>query len=421
MNDTTDLPGAPGGPGSPGGPGTPGAAPSPGPRVGRDELRDVGRLRRPHDRQVAGVAAGLARHLDVDPLVLRIAFVVLAFFGGAGLVLYGALWLLLPEDGADRAPLHLDERSRGLAVVGAGVLAALLLLGDSWNLYWFPWPLALLALAVWFFFFRDGAGNAPVPPAPPTYAGSTSVDPVDPAGRAEAAPVAPPGSYAATYVRTPLPPRPPLTRPRDPRRRGPRLFWFTCALVVLALGVLGTVDLAGAPVTDSAYPALALGIVAVLLVVGAFWGRAGGLVALGLLASAVMAGSLATEEFRGEHLAVVPDTAAQVQADYEMGAGELVLDLREVADLDALDGRRVHVSGGVGRIEVLLPEELGAVVRADVGGPGRVTLFDSVDRGGVATGAEASVRDDGDLPVLDLDLELGVGEVLVTTPGGDDR
>ncbi len=54
------------------------------------------------DRKVAGVAGGLARHLDIDPLILRVAFVVLVFFGGAGLILYGAGWLLVPEDGAER-------------------------------------------------------------------------------------------------------------------------------------------------------------------------------------------------------------------------------------------------------------------------------------------------------------------------------
>ena len=66
--------------------------------------------------------------------------------------------------------------------------------------------------------------------------------------------------------------------PRDPRKRGPLLFWFTLALIALAEGTLGILDLAGAPIIDSAYPALALGITAVMLLVGAFYGRAGGLI-----------------------------------------------------------------------------------------------------------------------------------------------
>ena len=80
-------------------------------------------------------------------------------------------------------------------------------------------------------------------------------------------------------------------RPRNPRKRGPILFWFTLALIALAEGVLGVVDLAGADVADSAYPALALGITAVMLLVGAFWGRAGGLILLGLVAAIATAGA----------------------------------------------------------------------------------------------------------------------------------
>ena len=84
---TTTPPEAP-----PAGPGPGG--PDEGPRVTRDEVRDLGRLRRSRtDRKVAGVAGGLARHLDIDPVILRVAFVVLVFFGGAGLILYAA-WVL---------------------------------------------------------------------------------------------------------------------------------------------------------------------------------------------------------------------------------------------------------------------------------------------------------------------------------------
>src|SRR5262245_60849333 len=134
---------------------TPPEAPPPpqdsGPRVTRDEVRDLGRLRRSTtDRKVAGVAGGLGRHLDVDPLILRVAFVVLVFFGGAGLILYGACWLLVPEDGAERAPFNLDERTRTVALIIVGAIAALALIGDSWGAFWFPWPVAIVALvALW--------------------------------------------------------------------------------------------------------------------------------------------------------------------------------------------------------------------------------------------------------------------------------
>src|SRR3954466_4728306 len=60
------------------------------------------------DRVVAGVAGGLGQYFSIDPVVVRLAFIVGSFFGGAGLSAYGAAWLLVPKDdgtgrGADAA------------------------------------------------------------------------------------------------------------------------------------------------------------------------------------------------------------------------------------------------------------------------------------------------------------------------------
>lgn len=55
------------------------------------------------DRMLAGVAAGVARYLDVDATIVRIAFAVLAVFGGVGVPLYLIGWLLMPEDGAGQS------------------------------------------------------------------------------------------------------------------------------------------------------------------------------------------------------------------------------------------------------------------------------------------------------------------------------
>lgn len=49
-------------------------------------------------RMIAGVAAGVARGLGIDPLIVRIAFVVLALAGGAGVPMYLAGWLLIPDE-----------------------------------------------------------------------------------------------------------------------------------------------------------------------------------------------------------------------------------------------------------------------------------------------------------------------------------
>jgi phage shock protein PspC (stress-responsive transcriptional regulator) len=56
-------------------------------------------LQRPSGgRMAAGVAAGVARSLGVDPVIVRVAFVFLALAGGAGLPLYLAGWLLIPDE-----------------------------------------------------------------------------------------------------------------------------------------------------------------------------------------------------------------------------------------------------------------------------------------------------------------------------------
>jgi phage shock protein PspC (stress-responsive transcriptional regulator) len=61
-------------------------------------------LSRPvNDRMVAGVAAGLARYLGADVTIIRILLVVLAFVGGAGVPIYLACWLLIPEEGSDQS------------------------------------------------------------------------------------------------------------------------------------------------------------------------------------------------------------------------------------------------------------------------------------------------------------------------------
>jgi len=61
-------------------------------------------LRRPvQGSVVAGVAAGLARYLGVDVVIIRLAFVVLAIAGGAGIPLYLAGLLLIPEEGSGQS------------------------------------------------------------------------------------------------------------------------------------------------------------------------------------------------------------------------------------------------------------------------------------------------------------------------------
>jgi phage shock protein C len=50
------------------------------------------------NRQVAGVCGGLAEYFNLDATLIRILFVVLAVLGGSGLVLYLAMWIIVPKE-----------------------------------------------------------------------------------------------------------------------------------------------------------------------------------------------------------------------------------------------------------------------------------------------------------------------------------
>ncbi len=65
---------------------------------------------------LGGVAAGLADYFDVDPTVVRIGFVALAFLGGLAVPLYLAGWALIPDEETDVSlaeELLARERTRG--------------------------------------------------------------------------------------------------------------------------------------------------------------------------------------------------------------------------------------------------------------------------------------------------------------------
>lgn len=366
-----------------------------GPRVSREEMKDLGRLRRSvTDRHIGGVAGGLARHLDIDPLILRVTFVVAIFFGGAGLLAYIGAWALVPEEGTDDEPLGLDQRSRTVALAGVGVLALLCAVGDWAGAFWFPWPLAIVGALVLWFLHRQQRDATPEPYATPTRSPApTSYDLGQPSY------AVPPADYARAR------------RPRNPRKRGPLLFFFTLALVALGVGVLGVADLAGADFADSSYPALALGIITVMLLLGAFWGRAGGLIALGLVAALATAGASLDNQFPEDAATYTPTSAEQVAEDYDIGGGELFLDLSGVEDVDALDGRDISIDGVGGRLEVVVPDGVDVTVRTDVvAGDSRV--FDQ-RRDGFDVNLDG-FRDGGDgAPDMTITIDLVAGDVIV--------
>src|SRR3954449_10413599 len=71
------------------------------------------------DRVLGGVAGGLGRYFDIDPIIFRLGFVVLTLAGGAGFIAYVAAWLLVP---ADTAPGEPPNRNQLLTYAGAAIL-----------------------------------------------------------------------------------------------------------------------------------------------------------------------------------------------------------------------------------------------------------------------------------------------------------
>jgi phage shock protein PspC (stress-responsive transcriptional regulator) len=387
--------------------------PDSGPRVGWDEIRDLARIRRSRsNRRIAGVAGGLARHLDIDPVILRVAFVVLSFFGGVGLLLYVALWLLLPEDGRDWAKIKLDRRSRTVALLIVGVLALALLFSSGWwghggGFFFLAIVVGAIALATQLP-RRDRGRPGPAPGEPHPYAtGDTAVtgDAVtgDPATGDPALTPPPPTTYAV----------PEQPRPVNPRKRGPILFWFALAVSCVALGTLGVFDLAGADVAPAAYPATVLAVCAAFLLLGSFFGRAGGLILIGLLAAFLTVGTTIADHWNPHRSTIRPVSASAVHDAYSIDVGDLVLDLTQVHDLGALDGRTIHVDGNVGHLDIRVPAGMTVVSNAEVTGVGAIHAFGS-DDGGPSTSVTSTHEAGARAPRLTIDSQLHVGAIDVS-------
>src|SRR5215213_9309877 len=52
-------------------------------------------------KMIAGVCGGLGEYFDVDPVLIRLLFVVTAFISGVGILAYLVLWIVVPFDGDD--------------------------------------------------------------------------------------------------------------------------------------------------------------------------------------------------------------------------------------------------------------------------------------------------------------------------------
>jgi phage shock protein PspC (stress-responsive transcriptional regulator) len=401
MNETVNAPGT-------------GPHPGPDPQPPPPPHQDLDRLRRStSNRYVAGVAGGLGRHFNIDPTILRVLLVVLTFFGGAGLVIYGVCWLFVPEDNADHAPIRVGAEPRKILLLAAAGVAFLLAVGDAFNGFDAGWPIVGIAVVIAIVLMardRRHRGDAPSnvgPAAASPYPATSAPTTVEPGQ------VLDPGAQPPAWQ--PPVARPPLVPPR-PKRTGIVWFWPTLALIAVGLGVLGIYD-SNHHVADGAYPALALGITAVMLLVGSAVGRPGGLILLGFFTSVALAGSVVVGGSFGADAKEIhesPTTAAQVRPDYTTTVGEIRLDLTGVTDPEALAGRELDLHLRTGYIEVIVPRGLNVRVDADLDVAGGIRVPGN-DGGGFNHSVQTyltAVPASSSAP-LELDLDAKFGQITV--------
>ena len=105
------------------------------------------------DRVVAGVCSGLGRYLGIDPVLLRVAFIILSLANGLGLIAYVVAWVAIPEERPDEpaSPVAEPRRETGRLVLGGSlVVLGLVLLLDRLapDLDELFWPVAVIAVGV---------------------------------------------------------------------------------------------------------------------------------------------------------------------------------------------------------------------------------------------------------------------------------
>ncbi|MDE0233280.1 MAG: LiaF-related protein [bacterium] len=378
------------------------------------------RLHRPQEgRWIAGVAAGLALQLGVAAGVIRAAFALLCFVGGLGVLLYVAGWLLIPGEGETESIVHswvgAGQARRWVGVILVGV--AIIILAAETSLIRGDLAFAVVLIGIGVMLFRGDLTRADRPSAPR----SSHSREAPPDGAAEDS-TAPPPPAAAT---TPPPPR--------ERSYLGRVF---VGVAVIALGVLGLLDevVPGFHPHFFHYVALAVGVIGLGVVMGAWFGRPAGLVILGavlipvlLLSRLAEAGgvNLVSVEIGSGGQAIQftsvgqvlhrPGSVEDINESYELGVGGLIIDLRDVD----FAGRTVTMDAevGIGEIVVRLPESVAAQVRGEVG-MGSLEVGDW-DRDGI--GVEADLHLEGSEGTLVLDSGVGIGEIEVRAWPVDNR
>ncbi|CAN5892496.1 hypothetical protein BH23ACT10_BH23ACT10_21430 [soil metagenome] len=411
--------------------------------------------RRADDRVVAGVASGLGDFFGLDPAIVRVIFVGLAIFGGSGFLLYLLGWLFIPTPGTKSIGDGLLRKVGGPRSAGgiAILVVATIVVLDSVSNFGGGPLLAAVLIGAGVLLYRnenDGGGrggtaDGPGGPRPnpgrgtaPDTPGPTPVPP-PPATDASAQPMSDPyiaysPSMAAAHssasttippeVYDELPPPPPGLYDDDEWRPTPQppppeapppasiLGRLTFAAALILVGVVALFEnLTPLEVSAASYAAMALTVLGAGLIVGAKWGRARGLIALGLVAILGLTTASVLPAIPGNGVGerrYVPQTVADLRQPYELTAGEMIIDLTEL-ELTPGQVATVDATMGVGSLQVVVPEGVG--IRGDAfANVGAIDVLDDTN-GGPDTNVSFSEPADEGSATIDVDLRTGVGEI----------
>ncbi len=125
-------------------------------------------MRSESDRMLAGVCGGIAAYLGVDPVLVRLGFVVLLMASGVGLPIYLVLWLVMPAESQAQPEIRLvneesfddpsDYKTRFSPAATVGVILILFglffLLSQIGEMPGFIWPLIMIGAGVFYLIRR---------------------------------------------------------------------------------------------------------------------------------------------------------------------------------------------------------------------------------------------------------------------------
>jgi len=361
------------------------------------EWRDR-RLARGDDRRIAGVASGIAEYFDIDPTLVRLGLVVLLIVTfGMSLLAYFVLWLVLPtSDGV--SIVQGGEREPPTLMVVIGLVSVVLFareIGDhGFRLISGGVVLPLILIAAGVVLLRQrslrvhATGNAgasvvesEAPEVGPDDLGTpggveSTDDSFDSRSSISATPTLPAESDGSGSGRAtphfksdnePTPPKPKKS-PKPPKTPG-LITPVVLSLMMISAGVALSLELTDvADVKLTTVAGIWLLLIAVGLLVSTIRGRAGGLIALGIVASlGLLAATVADpviDDGTGSRRFTVT-SLEELQDSYRLGVGEVRIDLSAL-DLEG-QTRVVDIELAIGELVVLLPMTSGLEATIETG------------------------------------------------------